>query len=69
MSENFPPAVLGPQMAASNFMGAWDVSVLSAGKPLCPSNSRVGEGGFGTFLFWGGQCQFLVSWVRVFFFF
>ena len=44
MSVIFPPAILGPDMAAQIFADAWEFGVLSAGKP---HNYEVPSGLFG----------------------
>ena len=36
MSVIFPPAVLGPEMAAPILWAPWNFLVLFAGKPPCP---------------------------------
>ena len=49
----FPPVILGPEMAAPNFMGAWHFLVLSAGKLPMPIKFLL-LGGGGVVGFSGG---------------
>ena len=56
--------LLGPEMACVNFMGAWDLLVLSAGENLHNSSFFGGEGiwGFGG----GGSANFMFMGAAIF---
>ena len=61
----FPPAILGWKWR-SQFMGAWDFLVLSAGGPPSHKIPRFRWESFGLSE-GGGECKFYCVWARGFF--
>ena len=56
---NFLPAILGPGDGCTNFMGAWDLFVLSAGKPHAHYAAPIGA------FFWPEICAFMGFWGEI----
>ena len=66
VSVKFVSPILGPEMAARNFMGAWKKCVLSAGKPMSIKFLVLGGGGILGLGGGGGSADFIFTGAGIF---